>query len=105
MATVFTNEEIAAAWRAAIAKLAIDVDDETTVFGLRYNRPDDEWAWTAELVRLHSEPPFSPAGWGRTPVAALESLVKAVEHGVGYWPIKRPWDEKSTEWAREEGFA
>jgi hypothetical protein len=104
VAANFTNDEVADAWRRTIEKLDIEIDDDRTAFGLRYNGPDDEWAWTAELQRIDAEPPFAPVGLGATPVAALDALVKAVEHGIGYWPVKRPWDAKSASWAREEGF-
>ena len=104
MAELGRGDILEAAWRDAVERLDIDLDDDSTVFGVAYNGPDDEWAWTASLERIGSDPPFAPCGWGQTPEAALRALIKAVDHGVGYWPIKRPWDAKSTAWAREEGF-
>ena len=74
------------------------------MLSLGYDGPDDEWLWTASFERRGADPPFAPVGWGQTPAGALRALVKAVDHNVGYWPITRPWDEKSREWAEEEGF-
>ena len=98
------GDELEAAWRDVVARLDLDPDDEHVVWSLGYNGPDDEWLWTAILNAAAPTRPFAPVGWGETPAGALRALVKAVDHNVGYWPITRPWDEKSREWAEEEGF-
>jgi hypothetical protein len=94
-------DELALAWRDAARRLEYNPDSDN--FIVSYNGPDDEWLWTAVFHRPNSDPPFAPEGWGQTPVLAVRALIEAVDHGVGYWPIKRPWDRKSREWASEEG--
>jgi hypothetical protein len=99
------GDELEATWLEAVALLGFDPGDEWNYFYLRYNGPDDEWLWTASFERRNSDPPFGPTGWGQTPTAAVRAIIKAVEHGVGYWPITRPWDKQSRALAREEGLA
>ncbi len=99
------GDDLEAAWEEAVALLGFDPDDDANSFYLRYNGPDDEWLWTASFEQRNSDPPFGPTGWGNSPAAAVRAIIKAVEHGIGYWPITRPYDEQTRAWAREEGFA